>query len=34
MEAMDLSVWLPAMVVLGLGVFGLLFAFRTACDRV
>jgi hypothetical protein len=31
---MDLTVWIPAMMLLGLLTFGLLFAFVIACDRV
>jgi hypothetical protein len=31
---MDLSLWLPALLVLGLAVLGLMFAFVAACDRV
>jgi hypothetical protein len=31
---MDLTVWISALVLLGLIVFGLFFAFITACDRV
>jgi hypothetical protein len=31
---MDVFIWVPAMVVLGLGTFGILFAFITACDKV
>ena len=30
----DLSVWLPAMFLLGLAALGLMFAFIAACDRV
>ena len=33
-RAMDLTVWLPAMFLLGLAVLGLMFAFVTACDKV
>jgi hypothetical protein len=31
---MDLTIWLPAMLVLGLAGLGLMFAFVAACDRV
>jgi hypothetical protein len=31
---MDLTVWLPAMLVLGLVGLGLMFAFVVACERV
>jgi hypothetical protein len=31
---MDLTVWLPAMFLLGLAVFALMFAFLTACEKV
>ena len=31
---MDLTVWLPAMFLLGLAAFALLFAFVSACDKV
>ena len=30
----DLTVWLPAMFLLGLAALGLMFAFIAACDRV
>ncbi len=29
---MDLTVWLPAMILLGLAAFALMFAFVSACD--
>jgi hypothetical protein len=29
-----LTVWLPAMFLLGLAALGLMFAFVAACDRV
>jgi hypothetical protein len=32
--ALDLFIWIPAMVVLGLFVLALLFAFVFACDKV
>jgi hypothetical protein len=32
--SMDLTVWLPAMFVLGLIALGLLTAFVGACDKV
>ena len=31
---MDLTVWLSAMIVLGLVAFALVFAFVSACDNV
>jgi hypothetical protein len=31
---MNLYVWLPAMLLLGLATIGLMFAFVIACDRV
>jgi hypothetical protein len=31
---MNLSVWLPALLLLGLATLGLMFAFVYACDRV
>jgi hypothetical protein len=31
---MDLAIWLPAMIGLGLASFGLIFAFVPACDKV
>ena len=31
---MNLTVWLPAMFLLGLFALGLMFAFTTACDKV
>jgi hypothetical protein len=31
---MDLSFWLPAMLLLGLGGLGLMFAFLAACHKV
>jgi hypothetical protein len=31
---MDLYSWLAAMIVLGLGTLGLMFAFVYACDKV
>jgi hypothetical protein len=34
MEPLNLSVWIPAMLLLGLATFGLLFAFIAACDKV
>ena len=32
--AMDLTIWLPAMLLLGLAVVGLMFLFVVACDKV
>jgi hypothetical protein len=34
MEPFNLSVWLPAMFLLGLVTMGLMFAFVAACDKV
>jgi hypothetical protein len=31
---MNLTVWLPAMALLGLVTMGLMFAFVAACDKV
>jgi hypothetical protein len=31
---MDLTTWLPAMLILGLAVVGLMFLFVEACDKV
>jgi hypothetical protein len=31
---MDLTLWIPALVLLGLAALGLMFAFVAACDRV
>ena len=31
---MDLMIWIPALVLTGLVVIGLLFAFVVACDHV
>jgi hypothetical protein len=31
---MNLTVWLPAMFLLGLATLGLMFAFVTGCDKV
>lgn len=31
---MNLTLWIPAMFLLGLATLGLMFAFVTACDRV
>ena len=32
--AMDLTIWLPAMLLLGLAAVGLMFLFVEACDKV
>jgi hypothetical protein len=32
--AVDLTIWLPAMMLLGLVVFGLMFSFVVVCDKV
>jgi hypothetical protein len=31
---MDLTIWLPAMLLLGLATVGLMFLFVEACDKV
>jgi hypothetical protein len=31
---MDLTIWLPAMFILGLGVMGLCYAFLFACENI
>jgi hypothetical protein len=31
---MDLYVWLPALLLLGLAAMGVMFAFVAACDKV
>ena len=31
---MNLTIWLPAMFVLGLGVMGLCYAFLIACENI
>jgi hypothetical protein len=31
---MDLDVWIPAMVVLGLAALGLMYAFLFLCEKV
>jgi hypothetical protein len=31
---MNLMIWIPAMLVLGLVTLGLMFAFLAACERV
>jgi hypothetical protein len=31
---MDLTVWLPAMFILGLAAMGLCYAFISACDNI
>lgn len=31
---MDLMIWIPAMVILGLVTLGLMFAFVIACEKV
>jgi hypothetical protein len=31
---MDLAIWIPAMVILGLVTMGLMFAFVAGCDKV
>jgi hypothetical protein len=34
MEPFNLAVWLPGMLLLGLAVMGLMFAFVVGCDKV
>ena len=34
MQPFDLTVWLPALFLLGVLVMGLMFAFVVACDKV
>ena len=34
MEPFNLTVWIPAMILLGLATLGLLFAFIEGCDRI
>lgn len=31
---MNLEIWIPAMTLLGLAAFGLLFAFLAGCEKV
>ena len=31
---MDLTIWLPAMFLLGLATLALMFAFVSACDKI
>ena len=31
---MNLELWIPAMVILGLATMGLMFAFVVACEKV
>jgi hypothetical protein len=31
---MNLTIWLPAMFLLGLATLGLMFAFTAGCDKV
>ena len=31
---MDLATWLPAMFLLGMAAFALMFAFVPACDKI
>jgi hypothetical protein len=31
---MNLTIWIPAMLILGLVTLGLMFAFLAACERV
>lgn len=33
-DTVDLSIWIPTMVLLGLVTLGLMFAFVVACDKV
>jgi hypothetical protein len=34
LEPMILAVWLPALFLLGLAIFALMFAFISACEKV
>ena len=34
MESMNLTIWLPALLLLGLATMGLLFAFVFGCAKV
>lgn len=34
MQPFDLTVWLPALFLLGIVTMGLMFAFVVACDKV
>jgi hypothetical protein len=34
MQPFNLTVWLPALLALGLAVMGLMFAFVKACEKV
>lgn len=31
---MNLAIWIPAMVILGVATMGLMFAFLVGCDKV
>ncbi len=31
---MNLAIWIPSMILLGLAAIGLMFAFVKACDKV
>ena len=31
---MDLTIWVPALLLLGVATLGLMYAFVTACDKV
>ena len=31
---MNLAIWVPGLLVLGLAIFGLLFTFVVACEKV
>jgi hypothetical protein len=31
---MDLTIWLPALFILGLATLGLMFAFVAACEKI
>jgi hypothetical protein len=33
-ETMNLEIWIPITVILGLATMGLMFAFVIACDKV
>lgn len=34
MEPLNLTIWLPALFLLGMATLGILFAFVYACERV
>jgi len=34
MSAMNLVIWIPALILLGLATFGVMFAFVDACEKI